>query len=341
MMNTHDKPIIAVTLGDPAGVGPEITLKALRDPQVIQSLHPLIFGDAQVLRQAMEITGLKFNLQPLQRIDQAVFEPNTLHLVESDIIQESVTMGEIQGMCGRAAFSYLAQAIDWTLSGITLAMATAPLNKESLKAGHIPYQDQTEILAKFTQTEKPMTLFMVDTLRVFFYTRHIPLRRVAESLNVPAVVAALHRSDQGMRQLGFKSPRLALAAFNPHGGEHGLFGDEETMILAPAVDEACRQGLQVTGPFPADSVFYHNLQGQFDAVLALYHDQGHIATKCYDFHRTIDLTMGLPFLRISVDHGTAFDLAGKNLADPTSMIECLLACSRYGQLAREFFKKNS
>lgn len=340
-MNQNEKPIIAITLGDPAGIGPEITLKALQDERVVEQIRPLVFGDCAVLRQAMEITGLQFNLQRVERVDLAVFEPNNINVVESDIVLEPVTMGQIQGLCGRAAFSYIANAIDWTIGGIALAIATAPLNKESLKAGHIPYRDQTEILAKFTNTETPMTLFMVDGMRVFFFTRHVPLRQVADLLTVPAVVAALHRSDQGMRQLGFAKPRLALAAFNPHGGEHGLFGDEEMRVLVPAVELARQQGLDVVGPVPADSVFYLNLQGHFDAVLSLYHDQGHIATKCYDFHRTIDLTMGLPFLRIAVDHGTAFDLAGKNIADPTSMIECILACGRYGQQARTFIKKKS
>lgn len=340
-MNQNEKPIIAITLGDPAGIGPEITLKALQDERVVEQIRPLVFGDCAVLRQAMELTGLQFNLQRVERVDLAVFEPNNINVVESDIVLEPVTMGQIQGLCGRAAFSYIANAIDWTIGGIALAIATAPLNKESLKAGHIPYRDQTEILAKFTNTETPMTLFMVDGMRVFFFTRHVPLRQVADLLTVPAVVAALHRSDQGMRQLGFAKPRLALAAFNPHGGEHGLFGDEEMRVLVPAVELARQQGLDVVGPVPADSVFYLNLQGHFDAVLSLYHDQGHIATKCYDFHRTIDLTMGLPFLRIAVDHGTAFDLAGKNIADPTSMIECILACGRYGQQARTFIKKKS
>ncbi len=340
-MNQNEKPIIAITLGDPAGIGPEITLKALQDERVVEQIRPLVFGDGAVLHQAMEITGLQFNLQRVERVDLAVFEPNNINVVESDIVLEPVTMGQIQGLCGRAAFSYIANAIDWTVGGIALAIATAPLNKESLKAGHIPYRDQTEILAKFTNTDTPMTLFMVDGMRVFFFTRHVPLRQVADLLTVPDVVAALHRSDQGMRQLGFPEPRLALAAFNPHGGEHGLFGDEEMRVLAPAVEQARREGLDVVGPVPADSVFHLNLQGHFDAVLSLYHDQGHIATKCYDFHRTIDLTMGLPFLRIAVDHGTAFDLAGKNIADPTSMIECILACGRYGRQARAFNKKKS
>jgi 4-phospho-D-threonate 3-dehydrogenase / 4-phospho-D-erythronate 3-dehydrogenase len=340
-MNQIEKPIIAITLGDPAGIGPEITLKALQDERIQSEIRPLVFGDSAVLRQAMEVTGLQFNLQRVERVDVAVFEPKNINVVESEIVLDPVQMGEIQGLCGRAAFSYIANAIDWTIAGITLAIATAPLNKESLKAGHIPYKDQTEILAKFTNTDTPMTLFMVDGMRVFFLTRHVPLRQVADLLTVPGVVAALHRSDQGMRQLGFEKPRLAVAAFNPHGGEHGLFGDEEMKVLVPAVQQACAEGLDVVGPVPADSVFHLNLQGRFDAVLSLYHDQGHIATKCYDFHRTIDLTMGLPFLRIAVDHGTAFDMAGQNIADPTSMIECILACGRYGQQARDFMKKKS
>ncbi len=340
-MNHTDKPIIAVTLGDPAGVGPEITLKALKNEQVQQAVRPVVFGDAQVLRQAMDITGLRFNLQPLQRIDQAVFEPSTILVVESDMINAPVQMGEVQGLCGRAVFSYLANAIDWTMSGITQAMVSAPISRESLRAGHIPYWDQTEILAKLTQTETPISLLMSGPLRILFYSRPMPLRQVAEHLSVDSLVAALQRGVRGLRQLGFERPRLAVAAFNPYGGENGLFGDEEAAILVPAVAQACRLGLDVKGPAPADSVFCHALAGMYDAVFALYHDQGHIAAYCYDCQRTMEMTLGLPFLHIAAHHRTALEAAGKNIADPTGMIECLLACSRYGQTARDFSKKNT
>lgn len=340
-MNHTDKPIIAVTLGDPAGVGPEITLKALKNEQVQQAVRPVVFGDAQVLRQAMDITGLRFNLQPLQRIDQAVFEPSTILVVESDMINAPVQMGVVQGLCGRAVFSYLANAIDWTMSGITQAMATAPVSRESLRAGHIPYWDQTEILAKLTQTETPISLLMTGPLRILLHSRPMPFRQVAEHLSVDGLVAALQRSVQGLRQLGIERPRLAVAALNPCGGENGLFGDEEAAILAPAVAQACRLGLDVKGPTPADLVFCHALEGLYDAVFALYHDQGHIAALCYDCQRTIEMTLGLPFLHIAANHGTALADAGKNVANPAGMIECLLACSRYGQSAREFFKKNT
>jgi len=340
-MNQSEKPIIAVTLGDPAGVGPEITLKALKNEQVQQAVRPVVFGDAQVSRQAMDITGLRFNLQPLQRIDQAVFEPSTILVVESDMINAPVQMGAAQDLCGRAVFSYLANAVDWTMSGITQAMVSAPVSRESLRAGHIPYWDQTEILAKLTQTETPISLLMTGPLRILLYARPMPFRQVAEHLSVDRLVAALQRGDQGMRQLGVERPRLAVAALNPCGGEKGLLGDEEAALLAPAVAQACRLGLNVKGPAPADLVFCHALAGMYDAVLALYYDQGRIAAFCYDCQRTIELTLGLPFLHIAADYGTVLEDAGKNMADPVGMIECLLACSRYGQTAREFFKKNT
>ncbi len=339
-MNQTDKPIIAVMLGDPAGVGPEITLKALKDERVQQAVRPVVFGDVQVLRQAMEITGLRFNLQPLQRIDQAEFEPSTILVVESDMINTPVQMGVVQGLCGRAVFSYLANAIDWTMSGITQAMVTAPVSRESLRAGHIPYLDQTEILAKLTQTETSISLLMAGPLRILLYGRPMPFRQVAEHLSVDSLVAALQRGHTAMRQLGIERPRLVVAALNPYGGENGLFGDEEAALLAPAVAQACRLGLDVKGPAPADLVFCQSLAGRYDAVLALYYDQGCIAAHCCDPQRTIELTLGLPFLHIAADYGAALAEAGKNIADPAGMIECLLACSRYGQKAREFFKKN-
>ncbi|NLP08810.1 4-phospho-D-threonate 3-dehydrogenase [bacterium] len=338
-MNHTDKPIIAVTLGDPAGVGPEITLKALKNERVQQAVRPVVFGDAQVLRQAMDITGLRFNLQPLQRIDQAVFEPNTILVVESDMINAPVQMGVVQGLCGRAVFSYLANATDWTMSGITQAIATAPVSRESLQAGHIPYWDQTEILAKLTQTETPLSLLMNGPLRILLYGRPMPFRQAAEHLTVDGLVAALQRSAEGMRQLGFERPRLAVAALNPGDGEDGFFGNEEAAILAPAVAQACRLGLNVKGPAPADSLFCQALAGTYDAVLALVHDQRRIAALGYDSQRTIELTLGLPFLHIAAIHETALEDAGKNIADPAGMIECLLACSRYGQTAREFLKR--
>lgn len=339
-MNELFKPTIAITIGDPAGVGPEIVLKALKDERIWSSVKPIIFGETTVLRQAMEITGLKYNLQIIARIDHAEFSKNTINIVESDIISQPVEMGKINGTCGRSAFSYILNAIDWTLAGLTQAIATAPINKESLKAGHVPYLDHTEIFGRYTQSDSPMTLFMVKNLKIFFLTRHIPFKQVSETITVESVLRGLECCNSAMHQLGFDQAKIALAALNPHGGEHGLFGDEEMNVLEPAIEQAKEKNLNVYGPVPADSVFNLCLEGHFDAVLSLYHDQGHIAAKTYDFHRTISLTMGLPFLRTSVDHGTAFDLAGKNAANAAGMIEAILAAAKYGARIREFHRMN-
>jgi len=309
------KPRIGVTLGDPAGIGPEIVLKALQDPRVQQALQPILFGDRSVIEQARAQTGLALP---------------AVQLVDAGEIRRPVEMGCVDGACGRAAFSYIRIAIDWALKGSIQALVTAPINKASLQQGGVPYIDHTEILAGLTTSLKPMTLFVVDNLRIFFLTKHIPLRRVADALTSSSVVEGLVESDRGLKQLGFQRRRIALAALNPHASDAGLFGDEEALILAPAVAEACRLGLDVCGPIPADSVFHLCREGGYTAVLSLYHDQGHIAAKTLDFHRTVSFTLGLPFLRTTPDHGTAFAIAGKNQANPTSLIEALLAAARYG-----------
>lgn len=308
------KPRIGITLGDPAGIGPEIVLKALRDPRVQQALQPVLFGDRVVIDQAMVQTGLPLPEAPL---------------VETGEIHRPVEMGRVEGACGRAAFAYIRTAIDQALRGSVRALVTAPINKASLQQGGVPYIDHTEMLAGLTATAMPMTLFLVGDLRIFFLTKHIPLRRVADALTIAGVVEGLAASDRGLQQLGLQRRRLALAALNPHASDEGLFGDEEARILRPAVVEACRLGLEVCGPVPADSVFHLCGQGEYDAVLSLYHDQGHIAAKTLDFHRTVSFTLGLPFLRTTPDHGTAFAIAGRNQANPTSLTEALLAAARY------------
>jgi 4-hydroxythreonine-4-phosphate dehydrogenase len=208
-------------------------------------------------------------------------------------------------------------------------IVTAPINKKSLKAAKVPYLDHTEILTKLTESSHTMTLFVAHEMRVFFYSRHIAFKDISASLDINKLVETLHDCDGYMKKIGIDKPKLALAALNPHGGEEGLFGTEEMEILSPAVQQAQDQGLNVAGPVPGDSVFHLAGEGHFDAVLSLYHDQGHIATKTYDFHHTVSLTMGLPFLRTSVDHGTAFDIAGKNIASEISLVEAVKAVVRY------------
>lgn len=330
-----EKPIIGITIGDPAGIGPEIVLKALQDARVHQAATIVLFADKVVVQQAMQITGLALNFEIIDDGD-SIDRGNNVFLVPSNVIERPVVLGKVDGRCGQAAFAYIRTACEWCRRGWVTAIATAPINKLSLQAGNVPFIDHTAMLAHFAGVTDPMTLFMVDRLRIFFLTRHIALRQVTDTLNIEMVTKGLYRCHLAMRQLGFAQPKIALAALNPHAGEDGLFGDEEQQILAPAVNAARANGIDAVGPIPADAVFARCLEGHYDAVLSLYHDQGHIAAKTYDFHRTISLTMGMPFLRTSVDHGTAFDIAGRNQACAQGMVEAILKAAEYGQQVRLF-----
>ncbi len=239
-------------------------------------------------------------------------------------------VGAISREGGTAAYAAIQAATEFCLHGEGTALATAPINKESFKAAGVPYLDHTATLKGLTAAPSVLTLFVTGDLRVFFATRHLAFRDIARAVTKANLVDFTQDAWQQMQRLGFPAPRLAMAALNPHGGEHGLFGDEEMHEIAPAVQELQRLGIDIQGPIPADSVFHLALAGQYDAVISLYHDQGHIATKTFDFYRTVSLTLGLPFLRTSVDHGTAFDLAGTGQANEVSMIEAILAAAKYG-----------
>ena len=233
-------------------------------------------------------------------------------------------------MCGQAAFDYIATAIDLANHRLVDAVATTPINKESLKAGQVPYIGHTEIFADLTGTTDPLTMFEVRGMRVFFLTRHVSLRQACDLVTRARIVDYVQRCIQALQRLGVGEGTMAIAGLNPHSGEHGLFGDEEVREVEPAVRDLQAMGYAVVGPIGADSVFHLALQGHFHSVLSLYHDQGHIATKTLDFERTIAITNGLPFLRTSVDHGTAFNIAGQGIASPVSMIEAILLAAKYG-----------
>ncbi len=325
------KPLIGITLGDPAGIGPEITLKALADARVADALDAVLFGDRSVLAQAMQQTGLHGEIVEIDRVENLRPAPQIFYLCDPHQLGGAVEMGQVSGACGAAAYAAIKTAVHWAVEKKIAALCTAPINKASLQAGQVPFIDHTDMLAHLTRTPSPLTLFVVDKLRIAFLTKHIPLRKVADALNIERVVQGVRDTDQGLRQLGLTQRRIAVAALNPHAGDGGLFGDEEEKILAPAVARAAELGLDVCGPVPADAVFHHGAQGRYDAILSLYHDQGHIAAKTYDFHRTVSFTLGLPFLRTTPDHGTAFEIAGQNRANPLSMIEALLAAAQYGR----------
>lgn len=326
---SNEKPVVGVTVGDPAGVGPEIVVKALSDPTTYESVRPVVYAERCVLEAALKVTGEALRLRRVDSPGEAGFEPGIIDYVDVGVLSGPVSYGVISAEGGRAGFTYLEQAIDDALAGGVDGLVTAPLNKESLQAAAVPFIDHTAVLNARAALTAPMTLFLAQNLKIFFLTRHIPLRQIAEAITQDGIIEALPHCAAYLRQLGVKDPLIAVAALNPHGGEHGLFGDEEREVIGPAVARARELGYRVAGPVPADSIFHQALEGRYDGILSLYHDQGHIAAKTLDFYGTVSLTMGLKFLRTSVDHGTAFDIAGRGIADARGMKAALRAAGRY------------
>jgi len=329
-----DRPLIGITIGDPAGIGPEITIKALTHSEIYDDVRPLVFGDRSVLEQVLEILGCSLRLNAVDRPTDGMYEAGTVDFVEVGAWSGSVSFGTVQSKAGRSAYTVLTRAIADALEGTIDAVCTAPINKEALQAAGIPYVDHTAILKHETGVRDVMGLFIVRALRIFFLTRHIAFRDIPEYITQGRIVRAVRLCDRYLRQLDVADPHVAVAALNPHSGEHGLFGTEEEEVIAPAVEEAKNAGIRVSGPVPADVVFHQASEGKYDGVLSLYHDQGHVAAKTLDFRRAVALTMGLPFLRTSVDHGTAFDIAGKGIADETGMVEAIKVAGKYGRSVR-------
>jgi 4-hydroxythreonine-4-phosphate dehydrogenase len=329
------KPLICVPMGDAAGVGPEILAAAVCAPEVRGKIKILAVGHAEVLSRAARLMGVDPEINPVGA-DLAGIHEDALNLVHLDNIDlENFAYGKISANCGKAAYEYIAEAVALASSGLVDALATTPINKESLKSASIPYIGHTEILAGLTSSPHPLTMFQVLNLRVFFLTRHLSLLEACRAVKRERLLEYIRHCAGALELLGIERPKLAVAGLNPHCGEHGLFGNEEDMEIAPAIEDARREGWAVEGPRPADSVFHFALQGRWDAVISLYHDQGHIAAKMVDFERTISITLGLPFLRTSVDHGTAFDIAGTGRAGSVSMVEALRLAALYAPAFRK------
>lgn len=328
-------PVIAVTLGDPAGVGPEILVRALADPDLAQTAHCLVYGDARVLEKAIREAALALRVHAVARPAEARWAPGTIEVVDlANADPDGFAPGQVQAHCGRAAWEAVEAAVGAALAGEVEAINTAPINKESIQAAGVPHIGHTEMLAALTGTHDPLTMFETLGLRVFFLSRHVSLRDSCDLVTRERLLDYIERCHQALRQLGLEAGELAVAGLNPHCGEHGLFGDEEVREVAPAVAEARARGFRVAGPIGPDSVFHQAKTGRYAAVLSLYHDQGHIATKTLDFDRTVSLTLGLPFLRVSVDHGTAFDIAWQGRASAVGMTESLRVAARYARSYR-------
>ncbi|WP_228550638.1 4-hydroxythreonine-4-phosphate dehydrogenase PdxA [Endozoicomonas sp. OPT23] len=321
-------PLIAVPMGDPAGIGPEILVKALSEYNFTDICRILVIGSKSVLSQALSTckTHLPIiNTDTLETVSNR--KQINLHACAEYAVETRV--GNVSALGGQAAYDCIENSVKLALTKRVDAIATTPINKLSLKAAGINHIGHTEILAALSGSASPLTLFQVHNLRVFFLSRHLSLRKACDFVTADNVYGCATRIYEAMSSLGLRDPHLAIAALNPHGGEQALFGDEEDREVLPAISKLKAEGYKVTGPVPADAVFHQALNGKFDAVLSLYHDQGHIATKMVDFERTVSITCGLPFLRTSVDHGTAFDIAGTGKASAVSMIEAILTAAKY------------
>ncbi|MCC8179471.1 MAG: 4-hydroxythreonine-4-phosphate dehydrogenase PdxA [Planctomycetes bacterium] len=322
-------PLVALTLGDPAGIGPEIVVKAMADEKSHALARCLVVGDAGVVEKACADASAGLRIKVVTDPADGEYRPGVLNLVDlANIAADAYTMGEVNGACGRASYDYIAKAIELANAGKVQAVATTPINKESLRAGGVNFIGHTEIFGALTGTPDPLTMFEVRGMRVFFLSRHVSLRKACDLVTMKRIVDYVRRCVEVLGMLGVDDGVMAVAGLNPHSGEHGLFGDEEMTAVAPAVSQLQSEGYRVAGPIGAESVFHLALIGRYNSVLSLYHDQGHIATKTLDFERTIAVTGGMPILRTSVDHGTAFDIAGKNLASPVSLIEAVAVAAK-------------
>jgi 4-hydroxythreonine-4-phosphate dehydrogenase len=323
-------PRLLITLGDVAGIGPEIITRAW--PQLVEHCHPVVIGDPYWLERGLEVAGSAARVQRIDHPEQAATSHDVLCCIAASAQDlRGIVPGKVSAAAGRAAYDFLCRAIDLTLSGAAAGIVTAPLHKEGLHAAGLTYPGHTEILAERTGVREFAMVLSVHGIAVAHVTLHMALRDVFAHLSADAVREKAHLLDRLLVRLLDRRPRLGVAALNPHASDGGLFGDEEARLIAPAVAAARADGLDVSGPWPADTLFVRAAAGEFDGVVAMYHDQGHIALKLMGRGRAVNISAGLPIVRTSVAHGTAYDIAGQGVADAGSLVEAvrvaaLLAC---------------
>ena len=323
-MDANDKPAIAITMGDPCGIGPEVVVKALSDPRVYASCRPLVVGNTYAMERAVELTGSSLRINETDDPSAAGVDPRVVDVLDiHNLNPEDITVGRISPACGKAAMEWVTRAGELAVAGAVAGLATAPLNKEAASLAGYESIGHMELLQELTGSKTVATMLMAKNLRVVHLTTHRSLRLACDYVKKPRILDFLQLTHDSFVTWGFPHPRIGAAALNPHGSDGGLLGNEEADEIAPAVAEARDRGIDVTGPVPADVIFHQAIQGKYDAVLAMFHDQGHIPVKVYGFEESITANLGLPFVRTSVDHGTAFDIAGKGIASEVSMLESI------------------
>jgi 4-hydroxythreonine-4-phosphate dehydrogenase len=322
-------PKVAITMGDGAGVGPEVIVRALSLPQVREFCVPIVIGDVRRLRQAAEICGVTDEIRVITDPSEAATD-GTIAVIDLDLLPDDLPWGELSAVAGDAAYQYVAYACNLALSGAVDAICTAPLNKEAMHAGGHNYPGHTELLAALCGVEEVSMMLSTGRMNVIHVTTHIGLIDAIESIDDGLVERTIERGWAAMRASGIVDPIVAVCGINPHAGENGLFGrGEEGTKIEPAVRRLVERGRNVLGPLSADTVFFRAGRGDFDLVVAMYHDQGHGPVKVLGLEAGVNITVGLPVIRTSVDHGTAFDIAGTGEADPRSMVEAIRQASAF------------
>ncbi|HBW37373.1 4-hydroxythreonine-4-phosphate dehydrogenase PdxA [Desulfosporosinus sp. BICA1-9] len=324
-MNTYKRPIIAITMGDAAGIGPEIIVKALSYKEIYRYCRPLVVGDINMLHRAEGIVHTGLSMKKVETPKEGCYKFGMIDCLDMGLLPDDLPYGKVDPRAGHAAFRYVEKAVNLALAGEAAAICTAPLNKEALHQGGHKYPGHTEILADLTHTERFAMMFCSEQLNVILVTIHVGLLDAIKLVTSESVYDTILLANEAMsRKITERRPRVAVCGINPHAGEHGLFGygEEEEKIL-PAVKLASEKGIDVVGPLPADTAFYLARRGDYDIVVAMYHDQGLGPIKVMGIEKSVNITVGLPFIRTSVDHGTAFNIAGTGKADAQNMKEAI------------------
>jgi 4-hydroxythreonine-4-phosphate dehydrogenase len=323
-MNTKSLPLVAITMGDAAGTGPEIITKSLALPELRAVCRPVVIGDAAAMTRALRFTGVSLNVREIKDVAEATSAPGEIDVLDlANLDLATLKLGHVDPQAGHAAYEYIKLATELALAGRVSAVVTSSINKESLNAAGHHFDGHTGLLAHLCDRPDATMMLVADKLRVSHVSTHVPLRVAIDRVKPDRILTVLRLTHDAVRRLGIDRPRLAVAGLNPHAGENGLFGDEEEKFITPAIVQARALGLDVHGPFAGDTIFFRTLQGEFDAGVAMYHDQGHVAAKMLGIWRGVNVTLGLPIIRTSVEHGTDFANAGTGRSDPRSLNEAL------------------
>ena len=322
-------PLIGITMGDPTGVGPEIVLKALSSEAPYEFCRPVVLGDGGVLSCTARILGIHPAIEEITQIPAEGYAPERIFVSSvSHLDAPALVFGRPDRQCGEAMARYIEEGVRWIQQGKVQALTTCPINKQAINVAGYPYSGHTEMLAHLSRVPSTVMMFVGTRWKVVLVTTHVPLREVSAHITSERLLTTVRLTAQGLKlHFGIPVPRMAILGLNPHCGEEGLLGVEEQNVILPAMIQARSEGIEVEGPFPADSFFHGTDHLSFDVVVSMYHDQGLIPIKMSEFSEAVNFTLGLPFIRTSVGHGTAYDIAGKGVADPTNLINAMAAAS--------------